>query len=103
MTFLDLFLSSGTGTPAGDPIEATAVGNFFKDHGAMGRVRYIGTVKTNLGHLESAAGAVGIIKVLLMMRHSLIVPSLHFANNNPNPRIDFEELQLQVPTKVNRG
>nr|KAG5709604.1 hypothetical protein BaRGS_001654 [Batillaria attramentaria] len=97
---VDYVEAHGTGTPAGDPIEANAVGNFFKDNSTVSRTRYIGTVKTNMGHLESAAGAAGIIKVLLMMRHSQIVPSLHFANNNPNPRINFEELQLQVPTEV---
>ena len=78
------------------------MGNFFKDHSTVSRTRFIGTVKSNLGHLESAAGAVGMIKVLLMMKHSKIVPSLHFSNNNPNPRIDFEDLQLQVPTEVGK-
>ncbi|VDH90996.1 Hypothetical predicted protein, partial [Mytilus galloprovincialis] len=86
----------GTGTPVGDPIEANALGNFFghNDHQQV----YIASVKTNIGHLESAAGAAGLIKVLLMMKHQTIVPSLHFKKSNK--MIDFKKYQFIVPTQT---
>jgi acyl transferase domain-containing protein len=55
-------------------------------------------VKTNIGHLESAAGIAGLIKIILMMKHRKFVPSLHF--DAPNPSIDFKALNLSVTTKV---
>lgn len=95
MTILQSFLS-GTGTPVGDPIEANTLGNFF-GHNNQQQV-YIASVKTNIGHLESAAGAAGLIKVLLMMKHQTIVPSLHFKKSNK--MIDFEKYQFIVPTQT---
>ncbi|CAG5126990.1 unnamed protein product [Candidula unifasciata] len=85
----------GTGTPVGDVVEVKSLGTFLKRN-QVERSRYIGSVKTNIGHLESAAGVAGLIKVLLMMKHSKIVPSLHF--QRPNPAIDFSGYQLKVPT-----
>lgn len=82
----------GTGTPVGDPIEANSLGTFF---GTDGSRRFIGSVKTNIGHLESAAGIAGLIKVLLMMKNGTIVPSLHFSS--PNPLIDFDKYNFKVP------
>ncbi|BFZ24034.1 hypothetical protein BsWGS_27073 [Bradybaena similaris] len=87
----------GTGTPVGDFVEVRSFGKFFKNTNAE-RSRFIGSVKTNIGHLESAAGVAGLIKVLLMMKHSKTVPSLHF--QRPNPDIDFQGVQLKVPTGV---
>ncbi|CAG5126989.1 unnamed protein product [Candidula unifasciata] len=87
----------GTGTVVGDFTEVNALGKFFKIKQAE-QYRYLGSVKTNIGHLESAAGSAGLIKVLLMMKHSKIVPSLHF--DRPNPNIDFNGFNLRVPTKV---
>ncbi|BFZ24032.1 hypothetical protein BsWGS_27071 [Bradybaena similaris] len=87
----------GTGTVVGDFTEVHALGKFFQRRRAE-QPRYIGSVKTNIGHLESAAGAAGLIKVLLMMKHSRIAPSLHF--ERPNPNIDFDGFKLRVPTKV---
>lgn len=75
---------AGTGTPAGDPVEAEALGTVFERCGAQVRDRFVGSVKSNIGHLEPAAGVMGVIKVLLMMRHGKIVPSLFFSQ--PNPR-----------------
>lgn len=92
-----MLLSTGTGTIAGDKAEAHALGEFFLSKHSS-KVRYMGSVKTNIGHLEAAAGVVGLIKVLLMMKHSKIVPSLFAENLNPN--IDFKKLHLQVPTKT---
>ncbi len=85
----------GTGTLLGDPIEAGALG------GVLGRDRtsplLIGSVKSNLGHLEPAAGAAGLIKTVLALWHRTIPPSLHF--HTPNPYIDFDGLGLKVVTE----
>ncbi|XP_060078597.1 uncharacterized protein LOC132558089 [Ylistrum balloti] len=92
----------GTGTPIGDPIEVGSLGSFFKEyplqHDDVTKQRFIGSVKTNIGHLESGAGAASLIKTLLMMKHRQIVPSLHSLPRNP--KIDFEDYQLHVPTSV---
>jgi acyl transferase domain-containing protein/NADPH:quinone reductase-like Zn-dependent oxidoreductase/thioesterase domain-containing protein/acyl carrier protein len=88
----------GTGTPVGDPIETNALGS------ALGENRknpcLIGSVKTNIGHLEAAAGMASLIKVALILRHKAIPPSLHF--KNPNPNIDFEKLKLRVVQKLEK-
>ncbi|MCD9019919.1 type I polyketide synthase [Parachryseolinea silvisoli] len=82
----------GTGTRRGDPTEAQALGEFFR----TGRTRplHIGSVKTNIGHLEAAAGMAGLIKVILAMQHRQLPPSLHF--RRPNPNIPFDTLKLHV-------
>jgi len=84
----------GTGTPLGDSIEATALGTAL----AAGRCKEdrcsIGSVKTNIGHLESGAGIASLIKTALMLKHRTLAPSLHF--QTPNPYIPFDELQLRV-------
>ncbi|GAB7105957.1 hypothetical protein JCM4814A_42710 [Streptomyces phaeofaciens JCM 4814] len=91
---IDYVEAHGTGTLLGDPIEATALG------AVVGRVRQpdrpllIGSVKTNLGHLEGAAGIIGLIKTALALHHGRIPVSLHF--RSPNPHIDFTELGLRV-------
>jgi len=83
----------GTGTPTGDPLEALAIGQ------ATGRSStcLIGSVKTNIGHTEAAAGVAGLIKTALILKHHVIPPSLHF--NQPNPAIPFEKLNLRVVTE----
>ncbi|MGM1059462.1 SDR family NAD(P)-dependent oxidoreductase [Saccharothrix sp. Mg75] len=87
---LAYFEAHGTGTPAGDPAECAAVG------GALGRGRGtplpIGSVKTNLGHLEAASGLAGLLKAVLVLRHGEIPASLH--GERPNPAIDFAGLGL---------
>ncbi|XP_048240592.1 fusarin C synthetase-like [Haliotis rufescens] len=93
-TEVDYIEAHGTGTKRGDPVEATALGTFFEKYP---RQRHIGSVKTNIGHLEAAAGVAGLIKVLLMMKHNTIVPSLHF--DKPNEAIDFERFRFVVPTE----
>ncbi|XP_061180173.1 uncharacterized protein LOC133188686 [Saccostrea echinata] len=83
----------GTGTPVGDPIEVNALGNFFSSHRNNHNIK-IGSVKTNIGHLESAAGVAGLIKVLLMMKYGEFVPSLHAKELNKN--IPFQEYGFLV-------
>jgi len=85
----------GTGTAVGDPIEAHALAEALcKDRPADAPLP-IGSVKTNLGHLETAAGVAGLLKAMLVLEHGQIPPSLHF--RTPNPHIDFEALKLRVP------
>ncbi|MEU1755181.1 SDR family NAD(P)-dependent oxidoreductase [Micromonospora matsumotoense] len=83
----------GTGTRVGDPIEAAALGRALGDPAAP---LAVGSVKTNIGHLEGAAGIAGLIKTALAVRHRQLPPSLHFAT--PNPDIDLPRLGLTVVT-----
>jgi acyl transferase domain-containing protein/acyl carrier protein len=85
----------GTGTAVGDPIEARALGTVLSSDRPTGQSCLIGSVKTNIGHLEAAAGIAGVIKVALALQYRMIPPNLHFLN--PNPHIPFEALQLRVP------
>ena len=88
----------GTGTAVGDPIEATALAHALcRDRKAEAPLP-IGSVKTNLGHLETAAGIVGLIKGLLVLKHGQIPASLHF--DTPSEHIDFAALKLRVPTAL---
>jgi acyl transferase domain-containing protein len=88
----------GTGTPVGDPIEARALGEVL----ARGRTPespcLLGSVKTNLGHLEPASGIAGLIKAALIVREGRVPASLHY--RFPNPHIDFEALRLRVVTEA---
>src|SRR5260370_13266194 len=85
----------GTGTPVGDPIEAHALGAVLCCERANGNQCIIGSVKTNIGHLEAGAGIAGLIKVALMLRHRMIPPHLHLVT--PNPTIEFAKLKLPLP------
>ena len=85
----------GTGTAVGDPIEAHALSQALCEGRSAEAPLLIGSVKTNLGHLETAAGIAGLIKALLALKHRSIPPSLHF--KTPNPNIDFAALKLRVP------
>jgi acyl transferase domain-containing protein/NADPH:quinone reductase-like Zn-dependent oxidoreductase/acyl carrier protein len=82
----------GTGTPIGDPVEATAIGQ------GVGMRRSgplpIGSIKSNIGHLEPASGLAGVLKALLALNHGILPPSLHVTE--PNPNIDFARLNLTV-------
>ncbi|XP_075684382.1 mycolipanoate synthase-like [Rhinoderma darwinii] len=86
----------GTGTPIGDPTEAASLGNLMKRRPSGMKPLKIGSVKGNIGHTESAAGVAGLIKVLLMMHHEIIPPSLHYSKENGIKII--EESNLQIPT-----
>lgn len=86
----------GTGTFVGDPIESNSIGR------VIGTERddkcFMGSIKSNIGHLEPASGIAGITKLALAMYHQQIPPNIHFQKGNPN--IPFEKLKLQVPTEV---
>ncbi|QYF93473.1 SDR family NAD(P)-dependent oxidoreductase [Massilia sp. PAMC28688] len=84
----------GTGTKLGDPIEIAALHAVFQPHMAPGASCLIGSVKSNIGHCESAAGIAALTKVLLQMKHRQIVPSLHSTRLNPN--IDFAGSPFEV-------
>jgi non-ribosomal peptide synthase protein (TIGR01720 family) len=84
----------GTGTPLGDPIEMQALGQVFRRATARTGFCAIGTVKTNIGHLDAAAGIAGLIKTTLALEHRKLPPSLHFSA--PNPRIDFAGSPFRV-------
>ncbi|WP_405087362.1 SDR family NAD(P)-dependent oxidoreductase [Microbispora sp. NBC_01389] len=86
----------GTGTQAGDPAECRALGRALGNRRTRGALP-IGSVKSNLGHLEPASGMPGLFKALLVLRHRMIPPSLHAATLNP--RIDFDALGLSVTTE----
>ena len=86
----------GTGTRVGDPIEAEALGSVLGVGREPQRPLRIGSVKTNFGHTEAAAGIAGLIKVALAMRARMLPASLHCAT--PNPAIDFDALRLRVQT-----
>lgn len=84
----------GTGTPAGDPIECEALGKVLGTGRGDGDCLRIGSVKSNIGHAETASGIAGLIKAVLALRHRHIPANLHF--RIPNPNIPFDALQLQV-------
>ncbi|MFF4214143.1 type I polyketide synthase [Streptomyces sp. NPDC001796] len=88
----------GTGTPVGDPIEAGAIGRVFSEGRPAGERVVIGSVKTNIGHLEAAAGVAGLIKTALSLKHRRIPGQLHL--DTPNPAIAFDELRLHVQTRL---
>ena len=79
----------GTGTAVGDPIEANALGEALASGRSRGQYCVLGSVKTNIGHMEAAAGIAGVIKVALALKHRMIPPNLHF--RTPNPNIPFED------------
>ncbi|WP_285680733.1 type I polyketide synthase, partial [Kitasatospora phosalacinea] len=84
----------GTGTAVGDPVEARAIGTVTAPGRPADRPLRVGSVKTNIGHLEGAAGIVGLLKVALSIRHRELPPSLHY--ETPNPAIALDELRLRV-------
>lgn len=84
----------GTGTALGDPIEAQALGAVLATDRREGDFCAIGSIKSNIGHMEAAAGVAGLIKVVLMLKHREIPPSLHY--RQPNPHIPFAQLPLRV-------
>lgn len=88
----------GTGTALGDPIEIAALTQAFGTARGLKRSCAIGSVKTNIGHLDAAAGVSGLIKTVLAIKHHQIPPSLHF--EQPNPNIDFARTPFYVNAKL---
>ena len=88
----------GSGTPLGDPIEVEALTQAFRPGAVRPGNCALGSVKTNIGHLETAAGAAGLIKTILALKHGQIPPSLHF--ERPNPRINFAASPFYVNTRL---
>ncbi|GAA6079217.1 highly reducing polyketide synthase alnA isoform X1 [Tachysurus ichikawai] len=89
----------GTGTPVGDSVEADSISKVIaKARPSEVGPLLIGSVKSNIGHTESAAGVAGLIKVLLMMKHETIVPSVFYSEESSS--IDVQALNLKIPTKV---
>jgi len=86
----------GTGTTLGDPIEIAALAQAFRATTAREGFCAVGSVKTNLGHLDAAAGVTGLIKAVLALKHRTLPPSLHF--EQPNPQIDFGRSPFYVNT-----
>src|SRR5919202_3094805 len=84
----------GTGTLLGDPIEARALGNVLARERKPNNPVRLGSVKTNIGHLEAAAGIASLIKVALSLKHRELLPTIHF--QKPNPHIPFDQLPLRV-------
>ena len=87
----------GTGTKAGDPVEITALANILGEHRLAERPLLLGSVKTNIGHSEGAAGIAGLIKAAMALKYRQLPPSLHF--NTPNPNIAWDK----SPVKINTG
>ena len=88
----------GTGTSLGDPIEMAALHQAFADIADRQKLIAIGSVKTNVGHLDIAAGVAGFIKTAMALKHKQLPPSLHY--QKPNPRIDFEHSPFYVNTDL---
>ena len=93
------FEAHGTGTPVGDPLECSALGaTLGSSKRQVGQPLYVGSVKTNIGHLEGCAGLAGLMKTILCLENAVIVPSLNY--EVPNPRLRLDEWCLKVPTKL---
>ena len=85
----------GTGTPLGDPIELEALARVYCQAGDRSEPLLVGSIKTNIGHTESAAGIAGLIKTVLILQHAEVPPSLHCAT--PTPAFAWDDLPLVVP------
>ncbi len=88
----------GTGTPVGDPIETRALGQILSQGRDDDDYCLIGSVKTNVGHLESGSGVAGLAKAALVLHHDQVPANLNF--KNPNPNIPFDEFKFKVSTEL---
>jgi acyl transferase domain-containing protein/NADPH:quinone reductase-like Zn-dependent oxidoreductase/acyl carrier protein len=91
---VDYLEAHGTGTPLGDPIEVQAAAAAYGGSRDADRPLLMGSVKSNIGHTESASGAAGLIKVVLSLQHEMLPQSLHF--DNPSPHIPWDSLPVKV-------
>ncbi|KAJ5683540.1 polyketide synthase [Penicillium macrosclerotiorum] len=95
----DVVEAHGTGTQAGDPVEIGAIARVFGPGRSVDKPLRIGSIKTNVGHLEGASGVAGVIKAVMMLENRVILPSRNF--ENPNPHIPMEEWNLKVLFSLN--
>ncbi|MBO4206786.1 AMP-binding protein [Micromonospora echinofusca] len=86
----------GSGTPLGDAIEVSALNEVYRGVAPAGRCA-LGSIKTNIGHLDAGAGVAGLIKAVLAVRHGVIPPNLHFTR--PHPEVELDGGPFHVPTK----
>lgn len=84
----------GTGTVAGDTIEIAAIASTFCSNRTKDNELYVGSIKTNLGHLESASGLAALIKAVLVLERGFIPPNINF--ENPKDGLDLEERKIKV-------
>ena len=91
---VDYLEAHGTGTEVGDPIELNSAAEAYGKGRDSSQPLLVGSIKTNVGHLEPTAGVAGLMKALLAMRHRTIPRHLHF--NNPNPRVDWANLPVRI-------
>ena len=94
---VDFLEAHGTGTQVGDPIELNAAAAVYRRGRTPDSPLLVGSVKTNVGHLEPAAGVAGLMKVLLSMQRGVIPKHLHF--NDPTPSVDWERLPIRVTSE----
>lgn len=90
----------GTGTVAGDPVEIAALGNVLSSGRPSGRTCYVGSVKTNFGHTEAAAGIAGLIKTALVLKHRAVPANLHL--RDLNPAIAWDDYPFVIPRETVR-
>jgi acyl transferase domain-containing protein len=97
ITYLE---AHGSGTPVGDPVEIRALNKAFRTFTQRSGYCAIGSVKTNVGHLDAAAAVAGMIKTILALKHRTLPPSLHF--NQANPEIDFKSTPFYVNAQLQK-
>ncbi len=95
---IDYVEAHGPGTKAGDPIEVTTLGEVLCAGRLADQPLLIGSVKTNIGHMEGAAGVAGLMKTVLCLKHGKIPANLHF--HTPNPDIPWQDYSLKIPTEL---
>ena len=105
---IDYIECHGTGTPLGDPIEVNALAKVFGSGGPRKKPLLLGSVKTNFGHLEGAAGICGLLKALLVLKHRQVPPNLHLETPNPHLRLKGSSIELprdlsDLPLKHDSG
>lgn len=97
LTRTRFFEAHGTGTPVGDPIEASAISGVFTQYRTEKEPMLVGALKSNIGHLEGSAGIAGLIKTVLVLEHGIVPPNIWY--EKPNPKIPIKEWHLKFPTK----
>ena len=97
---VDYLEAHGTGTEVGDPIELNAAAKIYGRGRDPDRPLLVGSVKSNIGHLEPAAGVAGLMKVMLSLQNGLVPKHLHF--RDPNPRLDWDRLSVKIASELTR-